>query len=101
MCSSAGTSSGLSPDSLGTLGRTMTTTAQITLAAHTATRHKAGRQMLPEAQKQYQKINWITREGKYLCGQNLAPQVGLEPTTLRLTAECSAIELLRSAWRLD
>ena len=29
-------------------------------------------------------------------GQNLAPQVGLEPTTLRLTAECSAIELLRS-----
>ena len=26
----------------------------------------------------------------------LAPQVGLEPTTLRLTAECSAIELLRS-----
>ena len=29
----------------------------------------------------------------------LAPQVGLEPTTLRLTAECSAIELLRSAWR--
>ena len=29
----------------------------------------------------------------------LAPQVGLEPTTLRLTAECSAIELLRSVWR--
>src|ERR1035438_8928333 len=28
--------------------------------------------------------------------KNLAPQVGLEPTTLRLTAECSAIELLRS-----
>ena len=28
----------------------------------------------------------------------LAPQVGLEPTTLRLTAECSAIELLRSVW---
>ena len=27
---------------------------------------------------------------------NLAPQVGLEPTTLRLTAGCSAIELLRS-----
>ena len=27
----------------------------------------------------------------------LAPQVGLEPTTLRLTAECSAIELLRNA----
>ena len=28
--------------------------------------------------------------------QEMAPQVGLEPTTLRLTAECSAIELLRS-----
>ena len=27
---------------------------------------------------------------------NLAPQVGLEPTTLRLTAECSTIELLRN-----
>ena len=24
---------------------------------------------------------------------NLAPRVGLEPTTLRLTAECSTIEL--------
>ena len=29
-------------------------------------------------------------------GLKLAPQVGLEPTTLRLTAECSTIELLRS-----
>ena len=29
-------------------------------------------------------------------GDLLAPQVGLEPTTLRLTAECSAIELLRN-----
>ena len=29
-------------------------------------------------------------------GVSLAPQVGLEPTTLRLTAECSAIELLRN-----
>jgi excisionase family DNA binding protein len=28
--------------------------------------------------------------------QEMAPQVGLEPTTLRLTAECSAIELLRN-----
>ena len=28
----------------------------------------------------------------------LAPQVGFEPTTLRLTAGCSAIELLRSVW---
>jgi hypothetical protein len=30
----------------------------------------------------------------------MAPQVGLEPTTLRLTAGCSAIELLRSVVRL-
>ena len=29
-------------------------------------------------------------------GVKLAPQVGFEPTTLRLTAECSTIELLRS-----
>ena len=29
-----------------------------------------------------------------MCGER-APQVGLEPTTTRLTAECSAIELLR------
>ncbi len=28
--------------------------------------------------------------------EEMAPQVGLEPTTLRLTAGCSAIELLRS-----
>jgi prolyl oligopeptidase len=31
----------------------------------------------------------------------MAPQVGLEPTTLRLTAECSAIELLRSVGLFD
>ena len=31
-----------------------------------------------------------------LQGVSMAPQVGLEPTTLRLTAECSAIELLRN-----
>jgi hypothetical protein len=29
-------------------------------------------------------------------GVEVAPQVGFEPTTLRLTAECSTIELLRS-----
>ena len=28
--------------------------------------------------------------------KGLAPQVGLEPTTLRLTAGCSTIELLRN-----
>ena len=32
----------------------------------------------------------------YTQNIKLAPQVGLEPTTLRLTAECSAIELLRN-----
>ena len=33
----------------------------------------------------------------FVCScAELAPQVGLEPTTLRLTAGCSAIELLRS-----
>ena len=31
---------------------------------------------------------------------NLAPQVGLEPTTLRLTAECSTTELLRNTKKL-
>ena len=31
--------------------------------------------------------------------ERMAPQVGLEPTTLRLTAGCSAIELLRSVAR--
>ena len=34
--------------------------------------------------------------GEIRMDKNLAPQVGLEPTTLRLTAECSTVELLRS-----
>ena len=34
--------------------------------------------------------------GACKCLKRMAPQVGLEPTTLRLTAGCSAIELLRS-----
>ncbi len=34
------------------------------------------------------------------CKKRMAPQVGLEPTTLRLTAGCSAIELLRSVCAL-
>src|SRR5579884_2563418 len=34
-----------------------------------------------------------------LVQPRMAPQVGLEPTTLRLTAGCSAIELLRSVAR--
>ena len=36
----------------------------------------------------------------FFISEILAPQVGLEPTTLRLTAECSAIELLRSKIKL-
>ena len=36
----------------------------------------------------------ICRQDKWAV--SLAPQVGLEPTTTRLTAECSAIELLRN-----
>ena len=32
----------------------------------------------------------------YYTQKNLAPRAGLEPATLRLTAECSAIELPRS-----
>ncbi len=36
------------------------------------------------------------RAAKSLWEKKLAPQVGFEPTTLRLTAECSTIELLRS-----
>ena len=47
------------------------------------------------AQKQY-KISGIQRKRLENRGKRMAPQVGLEPTTLRLTAGCSAIELLRS-----
>ena len=40
---------------------------------------------------------WRQQRGSRGSERNsLAPQVGLEPTTLRLTAECSTIELLRS-----
>ena len=37
----------------------------------------------------------IKEKASHEC-ETQAPQVGLEPTTLRLTAECSAIELLRN-----
>ena len=37
----------------------------------------------------------VQKDRSLLSGLD-APQVGLEPTTLRLTAECSAIELLRN-----
>ena len=36
---------------------------------------------------------------RFYARKRMAPQVGFEPTTLRLTAECSAIELLRSVLR--
>ena len=46
-----------------------------------------------------------TRNGHQFGARNLlcklAPQVRLELTTLRLTAECSAIELLRNMARPD
>ena len=35
------------------------------------------------------------------CLIGLAPEVGLEPTTLRLTAGCSTIELLRNKKRVS
>ena len=38
-----------------------------------------------------------TRSVKQIGGNELAPQVGLEPTTKRLTAARSTAELLRSA----
>ena len=38
----------------------------------------------------------ITQTPDQCLRDSLAPQVGLEPTTTRLTAECSAIELLRN-----
>src|SRR5664280_2103128 len=43
--------------------------------------------------------NQISLEASCLL-HKMAPQVGLEPTTLRLTAGCSAIELLRSVCAL-
>jgi hypothetical protein len=47
--------------------------------------------LLKAAAKQFKRFRSEATDTK-----ELAPQVGLEPTTLRLTAECSAIELLRS-----
>ena len=41
-------------------------------------------------------ICWGAQKSLVFRSGFLAPQVGLEPTTLRLTAECSAIELLRN-----
>ena len=39
--------------------------------------------------------NRIKKKQVSLLASFMAPQVGLEPTTLRLTAECSTTELLR------
>ena len=47
--------------------------------------------LLKAAAKQFKRFRSEATDIK-----ELAPQVGLEPTTLRLTAECSTIELLRS-----
>jgi hypothetical protein len=45
-----------------------------------------------------QSTSWFDLDLSSVLSTNdrLAPQVGFEPTTLRLTAECSTIELLRS-----
>ena len=42
-------------------------------------------------------IQGVLKGGLSIGYKSMAPQVGLEPTTLRLTAECSAIELLKIA----
>src|SRR5579883_3515561 len=55
-----------------------------------AGRRKGGMRALA-LRKFYELQNEETRPG-----YDLAPQVGFEPTTLRLTAECSTVELLRS-----
>ena len=44
----------------------------------------------------YGRRETLTNGRGMVLKKELAPQVGLEPTTLRLTAECSAIELLRN-----
>ena len=47
-------------------------------------------------------VGKLMEGGRPLALKRMAPQVGLEPTTLRLTAGCSAIELLRSVeWPHD
>ena len=38
----------------------------------------------------------VIEDVEELTEGRLAPQVGFEPTTLRLTAECSTLELLRN-----
>src|SRR6185437_9531789 len=38
----------------------------------------------------------VNQRAETVSGKSLAPRVGLEPTTLRLTAECSTIELPRT-----
>src|SRR5438876_11957005 len=40
-------------------------------------------------------LDWI------LDGQEMAPQTGFEPVTLRLTAGCSTVELLRSEGEMN
>ena len=42
------------------------------------------------------RFSWGVQKDQIFRSGLCAPQVGLEPTTLRLTAECSAIELLRN-----
>ena len=62
--------------------------------ARTERRTETGSSSKDYADAQGDAVN--QRAPKSVEGKELAPQVGLEPTTLRLTAECSTIELLRS-----
>ena len=43
-------------------------------------------------------LNRLTMEPQYLFSYEKTPRVGLEPTTTRLTAECSTIELSRNIY---
>ena len=49
---------------------------------------------IPPSRQVYGRVN--SKAGHYAPPLTLAPEVGLEPTAYRLTAGCSAIELLRN-----
>src|SRR5262249_55533591 len=58
------------------------------------------RKIAEVASQVWKEVPARTRPRREMCSgflSGLAPQAGLEPTTLRLTAGCSAIELLRSS----
>src|SRR5579875_658740 len=72
--------------------------AQIGAASRTRGREPETRKRRKHGQlRSCRRREALTGGRERLRGKGLAPQVGLEPTTLRLTAECSTIELLRSS----